>query len=211
MYLPKHFEVTDPATIRGVVRGCPLAVWAAVVDGQPVVNHVPFHLDESRGEHGTLIGHVARANPIWRTPGPAVLVFQGPDAYVSPSWYPGKREHGKVVPTWNYAVVHAHGIPQVTEDRAVLHRIVSQLTTVHESARAQPWAVTDAPPDYIAQMLNAIVGIEVPVQRWVAKFKLSQNHPAATRQGVVAGLTQANPAHPLAALMQSIEPTRGPT
>ena len=202
MYLPKHFEVTDPATIRGVVHGCPLAVWAAVVDGQPVVNHVPFHLDESRGEHGTLIGHVARANPIWRTPGPSVLVFQGPDAYVSPGWNPAKREHGKVVPTWNYAVVHAHGTPQVTEDRAVLHRIVSQLTTVHEAPQAQPWAVTDAPPDYIAQMLNAIVGIEVPVQRWVAKFKLSQNHPVATRQGVVDGLTQRDPAHPVAGLMK---------
>ena len=203
MYLPKHFEVTDPATIRGVVHGCPLAVWAAVVDGQPVVNHVPFHLDESRGEHGTLVGHVARANPIWRTPGPSVLVFQGPDAYVSPSWYPAKRDHGKVVPTWNYAVVHAHGTPQVTEDRVLLHRIVTQLTNVHESSQAAPWAVTDAPPDYIAQMLGAIVGIEVPVQRWVAKFKLSQNHPAPSRQGVVDGLLQRDPDHPVAALMNA--------
>jgi transcriptional regulator len=205
MYLPKHFEVTDPAAIHAVVRACPLAIWATVADGQPVVNHVPFMLDATRGEHGTLVGHVARANPVWRNPGPSVLIFQGPDAYVSPSWYPAKREHGKVVPTWNYAVVHAHGTPQVTEDRAVLHQIVSHLTGVHESPQPAPWAVTDAPPDYIAQMLNAIVGIEVPVHRWVAKFKLSQNHPAASRQGVMAALNQQG--HPLADLMQQQAPT----
>jgi transcriptional regulator len=206
MYLPKHFEVTDASAIQAVVRGCPLATWATVVDGLPVVNHVPFLLDTTRGEHGTLIGHVARANPVWRTPAPSVLIFQGPDAYVSPSWYPGKHEHGKAVPTWNYAVVHAHGVPQVTEDRAVLHRIVSHLTSVHESTQAQPWAVTDAPPDYIAQMLGAIVGIELPVQRWVAKFKLSQNHSAANRLGAIAGLTQRAADHPVAALMQEHAP-----
>jgi transcriptional regulator len=112
-----------------------------------------------------------------------------------------------VVPTWNYAVVHAHGTPQVTEDREVLHRIVSQLTTVHESPQAQPWAVTDAPPDYVAQMLGAIVGIELPVQRWVAKFKLSQNHPAPNRLGIIDGLTRLDPAHPVATLMQEQTPT----
>jgi transcriptional regulator len=206
MYLPKHFEVTDADAIHAVVRGCPLATWATVVDGQPVVNHVPFMLDATRGEHGTLIGHVARANPVWRTPGPSVLIFQGPDAYISPSWYPGKHEHGKAVPTWNYAVVHAHGTPQVTEDRAVLHQIVSHLTATHESTQAKPWAVTDAPPDYIAQMLGAIVGIELPVQRWVAKFKLSQNHTAPNRLGAIAGLSQREAGHPVAALMQEHAP-----
>jgi transcriptional regulator len=206
MYLPKHFEVTDPAAIQAVVRGCPLATWATVVDGAPVVNHVPFLLDASRGEQGTLIGHVARANPIWRTPGPSVLIFQGPDAYVSPSWYPTKQEHGKVVPTWNYAVVHAHGTPQVTEDRKLLLQIVSHLTGHHEAPQAAPWAVSDAPPDYIEMMLGAIVGIEVPVQRWVAKFKLSQNHTSANRQGVITGLTQGRPDHPVATLMQEHAP-----
>ena len=204
MYLPKHFEVTDPATIRGVVRGCPLAVWAAVVDGQPVVNHVPFHLDESRGTHGTLIGHVARANPIWRTPGPAVLVFQGPDAYVSPSWYPGKREHGKVVPTWNYATVQGRGPLVVLDDAAAAHALVSRLTDRHEAAQPRPWAVGDAPDDYIAGMLRAIVCIEIPLTALVGKYKLSQNRSAADRAGVAAALQAQGdaPAQALADWMQ---------
>ena len=206
MYLPKHFEITDPATLHGVARQHPLATWATVVDGLPVVNHVPFMLDETQGEHGTLIGHVARANPLWKTPAPSVLVFQGAGAYVSPSWYPGKHEHGKVVPTWNYAVVHAHGTPQPVEDRDGLLAIVSRLTDLHESAQARPWKVGDAPPDYIEQMLRAIVGIRIPLTRWVGKFKLSQNHTAPNRLGVIAGLTQRDPASPVAALMQEHAP-----
>ncbi len=206
MYLPKHFEISDPALLHAVVRDCPLATWATVADGEPVVNHVPFMLDATRGEQGTLVGHVARANPVWRAPAASVLVFQGSDAYVSPSWYPAKHEHGKVVPTWNYIVVHAHGMPQVIEDRAALLQIVSRLTRVHEFGQLQPWAVGDAPGDYIEQMLGAIVGIEIPVQRWVGKFKLSQNHAAPNRLGVIAGLQQRDPAHPLAALMQEHAP-----
>lgn len=207
MYLPKHFEVTDLATLHGLARQHPLATWATVADGAPVVNHVPFWLDETQGAHGTLIGHVARANPVWQQPAPSVLVFQGPGAYVSPSWYPGKREHGKVVPTWNYAVVHAHGTPEVVQDPDALLAIVSRLTDVHEARQAQPWQVGDAPADYTAQMLRAIVGIRIPVTRWVGKYKLSQNQPAPNRQGVVAGLTQADPAHPVAALVQAHAPT----
>lgn len=202
MYLPRHFECTDPAVLHDVVRRFPLATWATVVDGAPLVNHVPFRLDPTRGEHGTLVGHVARANPVWRTPAPSVLVFQGADGYVSPSWYPVKQVHGKVVPTWNYAVVHAHGTPQPIEDRAALLAIVSRLTDDHEAGQAKPWAVTDAPPDYIEQMLGAIVGIEVPVQRWVGKFKLSQNRSAADHGGVVAALQ----GHPLAELMKAHAP-----
>jgi transcriptional regulator len=206
MYLPKHFEVSDPAALHALLRQNPLATWATVVDGAPVVNHVPFLLDPDRGAQGTLIGHVARANPVWRSPAPSVLVFQGSDAYVSPSWYPSKREQGKVVPTWNYAVVHAHGTPQVTEDRATLLQIVSRLTATHEAAQQQPWAVSDAPPDYIEQMLRAIVGIEIPVQRWVGKFKLSQNQPAPNRDGVQAGLRRRDPAHPMPDLIQQHAP-----
>lgn len=207
MYLPKHFEVTDLATLHGLVRQHPLATWATWADGAPVVNHVPFWLDETQGEWGTLIGHVARANPVWQQPAPSVLVFQGPGAYVSPSWYPGKREHGKVVPTWNYAVVHAHGTPEVVQDPDALLAIVSRLTDVHEARQARPWQVGDAPADYTAQMLRAIVGIRIPVTRWVGKYKLSQNQPAPNRQGVVAGLNQADPAHPVAALVQAHAPT----
>lgn len=206
MYLPAHFNVTDTATLQALVQARPLATWAMVVDGLPVVNHVPFMLDPTRGEHGTLVGHVARANPVWRTPGPSVLAFQGDQAYVSPGWYPSKHEHGKVVPTWNYAVVHAHGTPVVVEDRAALRAIVEGLTRVHEAARPRPWAVADAPPDYIDTLLGAIVGIEVPVQRWVGKFKLSQNQTAANRHGVVQGLQAQDAQHPLATLMQQHAP-----
>jgi transcriptional regulator len=191
MYLPKAFEITDLAPLHALVREHPLAAWATVVDGEPLVNHVPFLLDATRGERGTLIGHVARANPVWqRGGGPGVLVFQGADAYVTPNWYPGKHVHGKAVPTWNYAVVHAHGQARFSEDRALLRRVVTALTAEHEAAQPRPWTLDDAPPDYIEQMLGAIVAVEIPVQRWVGKFKLSQNQPATNREGVIHGLRQ---------------------
>lgn len=188
MYLPKHFEVTDPAAIHAVVRACPLAIWATVVDGQPVVNHVPFMLDATRGEHGTLIGHVARANPVWRSPGPSVLIFQGPDAYVSPSWYPAKREHGKVVPTWNYAVVHVHGTLRFYDNAPELHGLVSQLTATHESTQAKPWKVDDAPADFVAANLRAIIGFELAIERIEGKWKVSQNRNEADALGAAAAL-----------------------
>lgn len=207
MYLPKHFEITDLATLHGLARQHPLATWATLADGAPVVNHVPFWLDETQGELGTLIGHVARANPVWQQPAPSVLVFQGPGAYVSPSWYPSKHEHGKAVPTWNYAVVHAHGTPEVMHEPQALLDIVTRLTGAHEARQRLPWQVSDAPADYIAQMLKAIVGIRIPVTRWVGKFKLSQNQPAPNRLGVVAGLSQADPSHPVVSLMNQHAPT----
>lgn len=207
MYLPKQFEVSEPAVLHQVVREHALATWATVEGGTPVVNHIPFHLDPARGEHGTLIGHVARANSVWRTPAPSVLVFQGPGAYISPNWYPSKHQHGKMVPTWNYAVVHAHGLPQVVEDPVALLAIVTRLTNVHEASQAQPWAVADAPPDYIENLLKAIVGIEIPVQRWVGKFKLAQHYAVADRVGSIAGLQQKNPDDAVAALMKQHGPT----
>jgi transcriptional regulator len=207
MYLPKQFEVTDPATLHQVVREHALATWATVLNGEPVVNHIPFLLDPTRGEHGTLIGHVARANPVWRTPAPSVLVFQGPGAYISPNWYPSKHQHGKMVPTWNYAVVHAHGMPQIVEEAAPLLAIVTRLTNVHESKQAHPWAVADAPTDYIDNLLKAIVGIEIRVQRWVGKFKLAQHYAVQDRVGTIAGLQRINPADPVAALMKVHGPT----
>ena len=209
MYLPKHFEITDRAALHELLRRHPLATWATVgADGLPVVNHVPFRLDATRGEQGTLVGHVARANPVWRTPAPSVLAFRAADGYVSPNWYPAKREHGKVVPTSNYAVVHAHGTPRIVDDREGLLAIVSALTDEHEAAQPHPWAVGDAPADYVEQMLRAIVGIEIPVQRWEAKFKLSQNRGAADVAAVVAGLRQqaGDEQQPLAAWMQAHAP-----
>ncbi|HNT40141.1 MAG TPA: FMN-binding negative transcriptional regulator [Rubrivivax sp.] len=193
MYLPAPFAVTDPAPLHALLRAFPLATWSTVVDGQPCVNHIPFLLDAEAGEHGTLIGHVARANPVWRTPAPSIFVFQGPQAYVSPSWYPSKQEHGKAVPTWNYAVVHAHGRPEIVEDRQALRAILERQTQAHETGLPHPWSIADAPAEFIEQLLGAIVGIHVPVTRWEAKFKLSQNRSAADRAGVIAALGAAHP------------------
>ena len=191
MYLPAHFEETDTAVLQTLIDLHPLATWVtgpAAVDADPVVDHIPFMLDRNRGPHGTLVGHVARANPVWRQPGRSVLVFQGPHAYISPGWYASKREHGKVVPTWNYAVVHAHGTPRAIEQRDELLAIVTRLTETHEAAQRAPWKVADAPADFVAQMLNAIVGIEIPIDRLVGKWKVSQNRSACDRAGAQQAL-----------------------
>ncbi|MFG5410259.1 FMN-binding negative transcriptional regulator [Piscinibacter sakaiensis] len=181
MYLPSHFAEHDTGALHALIEAHPLATWIAVrptggaadgTDGAGVeVNHVPFRLDRGRGPHGTLVGHVARANPVWQHAGPSVFVFHGPQAYVTPGWYPGKAVHGKVVPTWNYAVVHAHGRPRAVTDPAALHAIVATLTDRHEAARPAPWRVDDAPPDFVAQMLGAIVGIEVEIERLEGKVR----------------------------------------
>lgn len=188
-YLPPHFEETDTAALHALVAACPLATWVVPHQGELLVNHIPFLLDAERGAQGTLIGHVARANPVWQALSAAsVAVFTGPQAYVSPGWYPSKQAHGKAVPTWNYAAVHAHGVPEAFDDPARLLALVTRLTQVYEASQPQPWQVQDAPADYLASMLQAIVGIEIPVQRWVGKWKVSQNRPAPDRQGVAAGL-----------------------
>lgn len=191
MYVPAHFAETDPSVLHALIRAQPLGAWVVPDPDELVVNHIPFYLDTGRGEHGTLVGHVARANPVWRSLSqamPSVVIFQGPQAYISPSWYPSKQAGGKVVPTWNYAVVHAHGRPRVIDDRARLLEIVSQLTDTHEGGRAAPWQVTDAPADFIDKLLAAIVGIEIPVERLSGKWKVSQNRPQADQLGTAAGL-----------------------
>jgi transcriptional regulator len=191
MYVPEHHAERDLTVLHALIRAQPLGTWVTQGDGELIANHIPFLLDESRGEHGTLVAHVARANPVWRafsTSVASVVTFQGAQRYITPSWYASKREHGKVVPTWNYAVVHAHGMPRATLDRDWLHALVSRLTKTHEAARAQPWAVSDAPADFIDRQLQAIVGIEIPITRLVGKWKVSQNRPAADRAGVTAGL-----------------------
>lgn len=200
-YLPTHFEERDLPTLQALVDAHPLATWATTQDGELVVHHVPFRLDRTRGAFGTLVGHVARANPVWRSPQPSLLVFGGPQAYVSPGWYPSKQVHGKVVPTWNYAVVHARGTPVALQDAPSVLRIVSQLTDTHEARQAHPWAVADAPPAYIEQMLAAIVGIEIPVEQLVGKWKVSQNRSADDRAGVAAGLRAQPDGDPMADLV----------
>jgi transcriptional regulator len=193
MYIPPHFEERDVAVLHALVRSHPLGAWVIESDGGLVVNHIPFLLDASRGPFGTLVGHVARANPAWTTRSTieSVVVFQGPQTYITPSWYPAKQQHGKVVPTWNYVVVHAHGTPRVVDDPAWLREHVGRLTRAHEAGREAPWQVSDAPSDYIEGMLRAIVGIEIPIVRLVGKWKASQNRPVPDRVGVIEGL-QAN-------------------
>lgn len=206
MYLPAHFEETDPSRLEALMRRHPLGTWVTVVDGRPRVEHVPFLLEPGRGPRGTLIGHVARANGIWRHAGEGMVVFQGADGYVTPAWYEAKAQDGRVVPTWNYAVVHAHGRARAIEDRAALHAIVSRLTAHHESARPAPWAVGDAPADYVDRMLSAIVGIEFEIERLEGKFKLSQNRSASDRAAVQEGLQASAAGGELASLMRDVAP-----
>ena len=156
-----------------------------------VANHVPFVLDAAAGPLGTLRGHVARANGQWREfrrDVEALVIFQGPQSYVTPSWYATKQETGKVVPTWNYAVVHVYGVIRAIEDGNWLRDQIERLTALQESARAEPWAVSDAPGGFIDAMMKAIVGIEIDITRLEGKWKVSQNRPAADRQGVAQGL-----------------------
>lgn len=190
MYLPRHFEQHDAQALAALMSAHPLATLVVTgEDGSLSADHVPLMWD---AEARILRGHVARANPLARrAAGTAALaVFQGADAYVSPSWYASKAEHGKVVPTWNYAVVHAHGNLRAIDDAAWLRDFLGRLTERHESARAAPWGVSDAPPDYIEQTLKAIVGIEIAVSELVGKWKVSQNRSAADREGVARGLRE---------------------
>jgi transcriptional regulator len=192
MYLPKHFEQTDADATARLLAAHPLATLVWQSDTGLTAEHLPLMLERGAedGSHGTLRGHVARANPVWRqAAGSAVLAaFQGPQAYITPSWYAAKAEHGKVVPTWNYAVVHVHGRLRVVDDASWLRALVGRLTDTHEASRTQRWQVGDAPADYIEQMLRAIVGIEIEVTRMQGKWKVSQNRSAADRAGVAAGL-----------------------
>ena len=197
MYLPAHFEETRPAVLHALLRQHPLGLLITQdAQGAPVANAIPFLLDPGPGQFGTLVGHVARANPLWQAAAAgtvqpqALVVFQGPNGYISPNGYVAKAEHGKVVPTWNYAVVQARG-PLRLLDSAAAHALVTRLTNRHEAGQRQPWAVVDAPADYIDSMLGAIVCIEIPLTTLVGKYKLSQNRSAADRAGVVANLQDA--------------------
>ena len=191
MYLPSHFEEPRVDVLHAFMRTQPLGLLVTLADAGLQANPVPFLLDPDPAPLGTLRGHVARANPLWRDSRfdvDALVVFQGPQAYVSPSFYPSKAEHGKVVPTWNYVTVQARGRLRAIDDAAWVHELVTRLTRSHEAARPQPWAVSDAPAGYIDTMLGAIVGIEIPLGALSGKWKVSQNRGAADRQGVVEGL-----------------------
>jgi len=193
MYIPSPYQETDVTALHALIRSHPLGTWVMPGDGALVVNHIPFLIDPARGEFGTLVGHVARPNAVWKQCSrdePAVVIFQGAESYISPSWYPTKQATGKAVPTWNYAVVHAHGVPRVFEDRDRLLAHVTALTNTHESSHDVPWHVSDAPADFIEAMLKGIVGIEIPIATLTGKWKVSQNRPEADRRAVVDALRQ---------------------
>src|SRR5258705_11042604 len=197
MYLPSHFEETRAEVLHQFIRSHPLGALVTFGADGLNANHVPFESDPHPAPLGTLRAHVARANPVWREFSREVeplVIFQGPQTYITPSWYQTKQETGKVVPTFNYIVVHAYGAMRVIEDAGWLRKFVGGLTDRFEASRAQPWAVTDAPEDFIAMQLRAIVGIEISVTRLIGKWKTSQNRPVADQKGVVAGVRETGDA-----------------
>jgi transcriptional regulator len=192
MYLPRHFEETDVGVLHQFIRAHPFGALVTTTTGGLDANHIPFVLESEPAPYGTLRGHIARANPLWRecaAATPALVLFQGENAFVSPSWYPSKQETGKVVPTWNYVVVHAHGPLRFIDDAAWVRAHVETLTNQHEHERAAPWRVTDAPPDFIERLVQGLVGLEIPIARLVGKWKVSQNRSDRDREGVADGLT----------------------
>ena len=212
MYIPQHFQEERPDVLARAIREIQFALLVTAVDGDYVASHVPMVLKNADGAL-TLEAHVARPNRHWTVHGsrPAALaVFQGPHTYVSPSWYESKRQHGKVVPTWNYVIVHAHGALEVVEDRDWLLAHLEDLVAANESGRDQPWAISDAPADFVDAMTRAIVGLRLTVRRLEGKWKMSQNRSQADRLGTMAGLSaSADPQdQAVAAIMQALEMER---
>jgi transcriptional regulator len=184
MYLPGHFRETRLEVLENLVRAYPLASVIARTDDGLCANHVPLEWRD-----GALQGHVARGNELAERDGAQVLaIFHGPDAYISPNWYPGKRETHREVPTWNYAVVHVHGRLRVIDDAAWMQSFLAALTQRHEATEPDPWRIEDAAPGHVGKQLRAIVGIEISVDRIEGKFKLGQNKPEADRRGAIEGL-----------------------
>lgn len=193
MYTPKYHAFTDAPALHTHITNHPLGTWVCLADGNLVANHIPLLLDGTHGPHGRLIGHVSRANPVWRQlsgGAPSVVTFMGPQAYITPGWYPGKSEHGKVVPTWNYVTVHVHGTARAVEDADWMMNMLTRLTDTQESANPAPWKVSDAPSDYVKSKLRAIVGIEITIDRLEGRLKVSQDEDPADRHGTVQGLQQ---------------------
>lgn len=194
MYIPTHHALADTDTAHALIESHALGAWVFEGPDGLVANHLPFFLERGRGAQGTLIGHVSRANPAWRALGTgrhSVVMFRGPQGYVSPGWYPGKAAHGRVVPTWDYVVAHAHGVARAVHDRDWLLRMLNRLSDAHEASQPTPWRVGDAPADFIERLLRGIVGIEMPIDRLEGKLKASQDEDLHDRRGTVVGLRQA--------------------
>lgn len=194
MYTPKHFEESRTEVMHDMIRSWPLATLVTLSSRGLNANHIPLHLSEAPAPLGTLRGHVARANPMWQDlvqDVQAIAIFQGPETYITPSWYPTKKETGGVVPTWNYAVVHAYGDLCVVDDPLWLRALLEKFVSQNEKQFSNPWALQDAPADFIEKMIGAIVGIELMITRLLAKWKVSQNQPAQNRDGVIQGLRKS--------------------
>lgn len=207
MYVNPLHRLTDRETLFALMASHPLGAWVCHGRDGLIANHMPFLLDRSCGQFGTLIGHVSRANPVWRelgSAGPSVVMFQGPQAYITPGWYPSKAEHGEVVPTWNYVVAHAHGEARVVEDRDWVFDMLKRHVTAHEAARPSPWSVSDAPAPFMDKMMRAIVGIEIRIDRLEGKLKASQDEAMPDRHGTARGLREqaCDTARAMAALVQ---------
>ena len=193
MYIPSQFDESRPEILHALLRAHPLGTLVTLGTSGLNANHIPFEFDAQQGEHGTLRAHIARANPLWKdfsSEVEAMVVFQGAQTYISPGWYPTKEEDGRAVPTYNYMVVHAYGPLRVIDDAEWIRAQVQRLSERHETGQARPWKITDAPADYIDKLLKALIGIEIPVTKLAGKWKVSQNQPAANREGVVRGLRE---------------------
>lgn len=209
MYEPPLFQEIRPDVLRGLITAHPLGMLISNGSEGPVANLLPFLLDADVPPNGRLRAHLARANPQWRLlaenpASPVLIVFQGVDSYVTPSWYETKRETGKVVPTWNYAMVQVRGTVRVTEDHGWLAQQITELTASQEGRRETPWAVTDAPASFIQSQIKGIVGLEIEITDMRGKWKVSQNRPVADRVGVAEGMENEEPNSPdMAKLVRS--------
>ncbi|MCP2164921.1 FMN-binding negative transcriptional regulator [Goodfellowiella coeruleoviolacea] len=204
MYVPRHFAAEDDAVHTLLASHGAADLVTATADGL-VATMLPFFYDHERGR---LLGHLARNNDQWRQAviGDALVIVRGPDSYITPSWYASKAEHGRVVPTWNYMTAHVYGTVTVHHDPDWLADVVRRLTDKHEAQRPHPWSVNDAPPEFISGQLRAIVGVEVAIKRIEAKFKLSQNRPAADIDGVINGLREEGDEAGAAAIEEHVAP-----
>ena len=207
MYILAHFEETRLDVMYQLIHAHPFAALVVLTEDGLIANHLPFYLSASEGEFGMLRGHVARANSVWqnfRSEQEALVIFSGGQQYITPSWYPTKKDTGKVVPTWNFVAVHAYGSLQIRQDAAWIRSHLEALTNQHEATIASDWAVSDAPADYIERMMGMVVGIEIPVTRLQGKWKVSQNQPEQNRDGVIQGLRELGGVQcPMASLVEA--------
>ena len=201
MYIPKANEEKRVSVMRELMVAHTLGTLVTLGASGLFASHIPMVLEDDGSQFGVLQGHIARANTQWRDIVPtvdALAIFAGHQHYISPNWYPGTKEHGKEVPTWNYAVVHAYGPLKVVADERWLLTFLNKLTNIHEAGSPIPWKVSDAPEDFIKSLLNAIVGLELPIQRLEGKWKVSQNRTEEERKGVIEGLSKLNTPESLA-------------